>query len=523
MKKIIFLLLIALCANVAWGQTTFSLAIDVDTTVNESNNAPCIVADQTGIIVASLDFCHGGSCTDYIKIDLNGNLNWIKSSNNFPEFKVFKGSLIKLNNGGYAVNATYSSPDGFIGETAILNIDTNFDNYDAFSLVQDPFTFTQSGLRQISDTSYTSLYTQETTSTANNYEGVLVQVGTDGSIIEELHLDYLEYGSPIAYDTCANGYFLGEEVWEEFVMGSDQYALIRRTDLQGVPIWATQLNHTDHFNSYMQVRTMKNGNVAVAWATQDTVLFNPYLFTYQTVYCLDGNTGDVLWQVIFPEEFRKELNAIRIAENGDIIGGGTVQAIDMENYETGGWLFRISPQGTLLWERLYHTPAPSLGAWTDEFYIFDLTETPDGGIAATGLKWHQNPQNEWEDDVWILKVDANGCLTPNCTDYLIDVAAFEAGVGTDISAPLAVQEGILSISPNPAHAVLQVAYRAPTLPQAATLSFYNVLGHLVLQVPFAPNERNKTISVSNLAAGVYVCRMVGERGALLGQAKVLLR
>ena len=199
----------------------------------------------------------------------------------------------------------------------------------------------------------------------------------------------------------------------------------------------------------LELITMQNGNVAVSWSI-DTIINNNYdLFNYRKyVACLDQYSGDTLWSVFFNDVDRRSVSGLRIAANGDIIGVGS------NTGDGKGWLFRISADGILKWERNYDNPHVPDGQ--EGYLLYDVTETPDGGIAATGRVRHLNAQGQDELDVWLLKVDSMGCLIPGCTGYDVDVG--ESGVGI-ATLPEVTDE--IRIFPNPATSEAILHYQLP--------------------------------------------------------------
>lgn len=341
----------------------------------------------------------------------------------------------------------------------------------------------------------------------------MVNIAKNGDILDSIDIDYEFYGNVATYDTCQNGYFMGEKVWTEFVITAPEYSIIRRTDAQGVPLWSHELNEMENDGDMLLVKTMQDGNVVACWS-MDTVLEddNHHRAWHPTVQCFDGETGTLLWQTIIPggpEE--KYLATIRIARNGDIIGCGEYHDRELDGGYGGGWLFRMSPQGQLLWDRHFYYPVLS-----QSYSLIDLVETPDGGIASTGWVFHQNPNNQWESDAWLLKVDANGCLTPNCTDYGIILGGVDTPPGTLAPAPPQIH-----ISPNPAHSEARVFFPAP-LPQKGFLELHNASGDLVKTVPVEAGARRLVFSVGELPNGIYVVALQDAHKHIVSSAQLLV-
>lgn len=111
MKKIIGFLLL-FWVPIIYAQSTFSLIIDIDTTNQDSNTGNTIVADEDGILIGTLDFCDNGTCTDFVKTDLNGNIEWINTPDNYTNVKTSIGNLIRTIEGNYTTFGTIELPGG---------------------------------------------------------------------------------------------------------------------------------------------------------------------------------------------------------------------------------------------------------------------------------------------------------------------------------------------------------------------------------------------------------------------------
>lgn len=476
--------------NTINAQNTFSKIIDIDTTMNDNNTANTIVADEGGLLMGTLDFCNNNTCTDFVKTDLEGSIIWINTPDNYINVKTSLGNLIKTIEGNYATIATIENMQGYaIG--GILNLDTIGEDISWLPFCDNAYGIQWHALRQLPDSSFLATYGIGNSNDPETIKRYLVNIDKYGETIDSIKIDYELYGTVGAYDTCQNGYFMAERVWEEFAIGADVYAIIRRTDLQGIPIWETHLNKTmsDAFPSAV---TMRNGDVAVAWASDNTPIDGwPYR---KYVACLDGNTGEERWRVFFGDTSEQYIENIILASNGDIIGVGN-------DFDIGNaWLFRISPQGVLLWERKYnHTSSNPYGA----NFLIDMCSTPDDGIAAAGVITHKNADDEWENDAWLLKVDANGCLESGCDEGFIDVS-----VGLSNLPPITSNAYSATVGPNPAQHQISVFYDIAPNGAPAEFKIYDLHGRLQLQQNLSPQQHRQNLEIDFLPSSVYVYELI---------------
>lgn len=151
-----------------------------------------------------------------------------------------------------------------------------------------------------------------------------------------------------------------------------------------------------------------------------------------------------------------------------------------------GAIGKLSPEGELLWHRLY-TNEP-LNKHVDIFW--NAIPTSDGGILCVGTTWSDSTHQ----DVWAVKLDEWGCIEPGCEG---PVGLVEVEVGEDL----------FTVYPNPAHSQIQLSAALPVdYLGPAVLSAHNLLGQLIWSETLEPGsvEIQKTLDVSGWLPGVYV-------------------
>ena len=172
--------------------------------------------------------------------------------------------------------------------------------------------------------------------------------------------------------------------------------------------------------------------------------------------------GNILWTQTFDhngeaEAYRDDFKYIRNLEftaNGDIIGAGNDRL-----YEPVvgfvGWMFRISAEGELLWERRYthYVSEYDQGDSRERGALSALVELNNGDLLAVGdnndtLLFEGQIYNDF--DAWVLRVDEDGCLFPDCAD---DDDQLYTGV---ISIPDAQLSFAYQLFPNPTSNQLQL-------------------------------------------------------------------
>jgi hypothetical protein len=184
------------------------------------------------------------------------------------------------------------------------------------------------------------------------------------------------------------------------------------------------------------------------------------------------------------------------AANGDIIGGG----FRTPNHEGSdyAWMFRVNPQGKLLWNRYF---CDSLQRPWTYMGIYDLAETPEGNIVATGRVRDTIPGTNGDVNLnlFLLRTGADGCLNGNCSDstQYITIVKEPGRKGLFGTLPN------LRVAPNPVSTTLHV-----TLPEGSSgerrLEWYSLSGRLLhtLSVEEAHAE-TLTLPAPALPDGAY--------------------
>ncbi len=204
---------------------------------------------------------------------------------------------------------------------------------------------------------------------------------------------------------------------------------------------------------YTLVKRDINGGYVYTWNyPHDEDDFDTSYDQFVTILVKLDNDWNEEWRLEWDEDADKFIHNFRVLEDGSVIGCGfkkTQQELT-GLYLWRGWLFKVSATGELLWERYYiHT---SQNWWQNE--LNDLILTSDGGIASVGYI----DDSEYSVDLWMIKTDAYGCLTPGCTDELIWAGIDELPAQEGIYA---VREKFFWVSPNPVYAGMELQFYNP--------------------------------------------------------------
>jgi hypothetical protein len=157
-----------------------------------------------------------------------------------------------------------------------------------------------------------------------------------------------------------------------------------------------------------------------------------------------------------------------------------------------GFLMKLDTAGNVIWDRKFYNVDGNHCRFTD--YI----ELSDGFIAACGMANGSNELN-LNQDSWVVKVDACGCLVPGCEN------------GADCSQWVGLNDDPLNhelqqsfmIYPNPVRRILNI-YLPPQLPNGeCTFEIHDITGKLVRSFIAKEPDTTYMTDVGDLTRGVY--------------------
>jgi hypothetical protein len=264
---------------------------------------------------------------------------------------------------------------------------------------------------------------------------------------------------------------------------------LTRTDSLGNVLWTKeyQNNEDNYCRAYMT--PLHNGGFVLGYCDPDWDVGDILVHLFGT-----DSLGNVEWEYIFPKRSPR-LRKLITTSNGDIIGCG-IQSVEGDDGGDFGWLFRMTQEGELLWKRAYRPDQSVPVNIISE--LNDVVETPDGGIAAIGTMMDSLPDGSgWGLDVWLLKVDSDGCFTPGCTDSIV-TATVERRGGVLHSD----RQVYFRLSPNPVGGEAGLAFFNP-VPKNAAVRVFNAQGQPVREQEVPVGSEEARVDFSGLPAGLY--------------------
>jgi hypothetical protein len=514
MKNILALCLLqCFFSFLSLGQTGFMKSYSIG---NVQPNGVAILAEEYSyLIVASCDYCLGFTCTGVVETDTNGVKLWDSLYKNdagylFPNLSNIK----KTPDNSYVISGN-SSYAGYAWQNFFLKISSTGDSLKLLEYGGE--LYDKGGNMALIKGGIISL----ATTYQIDVEGHSKILKTDYDIndISVIPLPDIEnclftLSQDISTSPDSNFLYLGIACYyPSYIQGQ-----IRKVDTLGNELWRYSLSgNVEYTNPQMRVKSMPNGNVVIKWfdGVYSSILGQrPYLL------CLNS-AGDYVWRHDFYSTYKKFIIDIAIAQNGDIIGCGYAYNPGY-NYEVG-WLFRMSPDGALIWEREYIGYTPVLNFLVPQ----SITEDHSGNIIATGAIIDATSTGiGYELNSLLLKVLPNGCFTPNCNggaeDTLI-IASTVVGVDSPSKpSQLTSAIGPLVLFPNPTNGVVQILL--PVQRQNAEIRFFDQSGRVLKTVPVPAahyNQHQMGIETDDLPDGMYIVSYEVE-GQVFATAKLVV-
>jgi len=248
-------------------------------------------------------------------------------------------------------------------------------------------------------------------------------------------------------------------LWHSYVDSEGRLTTYEYVDYDDLPINYRKIykfdTNYDTVWSYRSENSVDNDVVPRGCELHDgrTILSytNPQQISYiHSVRAINPN-GTKSWQHNYstgPYRGRYILR-LKTLRNGDIMGCGEYRESQFEPIvKESPWLFRMSPDGDLLWEHTYYEydsmlESSRFGA------LFDFVELEDGDIMAVG-----NMLYNLQSDMLIMRVDSNGCLDPDECEEVIPINTLTSTENPSLNMQR------VALYPNPARDILQVEFES---------------------------------------------------------------
>ena len=454
---------------ICWGQNSyFNKAYDIDGFSMDNLGAVVSTPDSGYMVVSDLD-SQGDHGFFNMKLDKNGDTLWLK------KFLGFQSNFGITNFADYRWgDTTYY----FTGSTIVNNLQVpfliQFDRYgDTLKLIIE------------SDFGHEAI-------------GRVAAVHPDGGIM--LFGDYLSdtvnyFVSYFAtkYDSNLN------KIWtKKWPMVGDNYIYSARilSDTSYIICGARYngygfIMRTDELGEILWQRTFPGYWTMNTFEIQGSLVSNASSSVGSSYYCHlihhDINNGNILSVDTLNKSLSGTPGAFHIEDKGDhLLLGGVYLSSGIK-----AWTAAVSFEGNVLWERLYTYHQ------ADQFHqIKTAIPTLDGGILIGG----STGATGFSQDIWIVKVDSVGCLTPNC----------------NIGLEEPIRKNEIKLYPNPTSSIINIELTQHLL--EGEIEIYTIMGHLTRS--YSVEGMETKLNIPDLKSGSYIL-IIKEKGAVVGREIVV--
>ncbi len=342
-------------------------------------------------------------------------------------------------------------------------------------------------------------------------ELLVYKVDTSGNILSEKVLYGLRNLTRWTSMRYANNeyyfsyYYAYDRTW------SSVDGAIMKTDTNFVTTFYKSLGAKGAFADYETLAyflPLQNKQSAFVWLQDSTNgAWRPYFGQTATAILNFDSLGQRIKNHYFFDTIQypcvRTAESVRTMRNGDIVGVGKVSGNCVDG-RYRGWIFRMSPNGKLKWERimtdtLYYPSYPYV-------WFLDFKETPQNDLIISGLIIGTNPQFH----PLLIKVDSNGCFDNRRCD--------SADVSVSIAPPNVQQK--IKLSPNPSTGNVTLDWDDGINTEGGIVQLFNVLGQMVFQQKIQSLDNRSQLEL-NLPSGMYQIRMNFKENKVF-QGKVMI-
>ncbi len=491
---------------------TFSTHIDVNNGSDWGYDIKQL--PDSSFIIASLTNCYSSiatenfiSCVVVVKTDRQGNVLW-KNEYKRPAYTTRSGSIIPAIDGGFFLSGEASYPDKRF-QKFVLKISSEGDSlwmkhYGGFQedLISD-VTSTPDGYLLL-------LGEIGTHNVLDSWDLCLSKIDQEGNLIWQKKYggDGFEAGNHVSID-YDGGYFISGRS-SSFNPGGRNRAYVVKTDRDGNELWSKSYDFCDEQLTGAQMYALQHEagylmscGLDSTYAA-DTAIYMSSGMMYVRRMDLAGNR---IWDYPF-----EALNYITRAGRPIPMKDGSVWVIGINNtpleegddFSTTGWIAKLSPDGELLWERQYLPKNKGLIQ-----RLTDLVETFDGGVALTG-KYEYRANGTRYNDIWLLKLDQDGCIEAGCDEPYLILEDTVVGIEEVESG-----EVFFEVYPNPNNGQANFQIQKELLLNGKVqIQILDINGRIVQSHSCKEDSKAVDIQTESLENGLYICILVIEGQAI---------
>ena len=359
----------------------------------------------------------------------------------------------------------------------------------------------------------------------------------------------IELGKCNVYDIkvleVENSYFIGLDVCTQ--NGNDHDYCIVKTDLQGNKLWHKFYGTEDNYEWLRNIKSFKYGEVTllgnqsinnqgrVAITTIDTSgMVVKEIFNMGdgegNIYDIDTlDNGEYIYicsQLKDIVDYNSSLRIYRIDSQGEVIwkkvinddvfnaylyrmhrnANGTYTIIGKE--EGKGRSLCITQDGEVLWQHIYKLPFSPMPI---QYYsgLLGMTALPSGNIIACGY-FRDLTDLKDEEQGWLVKLDADGCIDKNCKTLLGDQEVIE------------IDELKVGVYPNPSNGLLKVNIPYGQNMDDCMIKIYDIVGNVILNKKLFEGVNDIDLG-KDVTSGVLIYNVSSDSGKSLKSGKLIIK
>ncbi len=521
-----------------FGQTEFSQTIDMVGYDEVSAGVTLThVLTDSSLLIHTGNSCIDQLCFGLLNINQDGEIIWQKVYDDEVSLGISNnsGCMLITEDGNIALTGLKHTDDATIKNYFLMLTNSEGDTLFVNTYPEDGSDLT----RVISQFSDGGFLIGGANGTISNRDIRLIRTDSLGVLVWEKSFAN-DFYSSTPYNIIIDkneDILISGIIYEEEDSDSDAYFMKLSDSEEGEMIWETFLE-TDWSENYpecpLYLDTIPNEEAYVgAWCINPEL--NSNFDEVNIVRKMDTSLNTIWEYNVLPEygETRFIYNVKSLSDGSFLCYGSfedyvyldELSAIYDKQIWNMAWLFKLSPEGELEWERIFYD-SDNVHA----FRIYDVLQTPDGSIYTVGqttdsLRVEQEDgtnQLVYDRNVWLVRFDENGCFNGDCGPSSGEYWDLAGKIVTSISSGPS-EIGSLLVYPNPSNGVFRLRLSEADLVSTAPLKWrvYDVSGRVVKEGNILEGRSSVDIDLSDSAMGVYCLELYSEE-AVLGLERLVV-
>jgi len=341
-------------------------------------------------------------------------------------------AVVNTTDGGYAILGHAQSMDGDVLNKSNESYDYWLLKFDATNQLQWQKTYGGSDddrgvdLIQTSDNGYAVIGKEksndlEVSENAGFDDFWVSKLDSSGTIIWEYSFGFAGSDTPYSIiQTNDDGYLLSGVLDVSASNGQgDRNSILSRhaggdywvikLNASGVKQWSNYYGGSFTDTAYDAIQTEDDGYIIIGSSDSDDVDITNNLGSYDFWILKISATGTLVWEKSFGGSEIDEAHAISQATDGNYLIVGDTRSNDLEISQNNGaadlWIVKITPEGTLLWEKTLGGSSFDVGR--------SISKTQDNGFLVSGSSRSSDgnlTSNKGQNDAWVVKINSSGNL-----------------------------------------------------------------------------------------------------------------